>query len=237
MFLSVVILSASFLGNPRPAPGSNSQGDSSTLEASIQLNASPTFGLPGDATGVIQSSPVFGFEVGTGFVANSVQDHFFLALNVAYTQKIGETEIQMMRGGIMAGPSFSWDGDQSIRLGAGIGISSVVSGSGSGSSLTYFAMLGYFFPMDDFTTGISLNYAYNNSPITISEKTQTFNQSWLPAPSTFTYKNTLTLHDLGIKFEFQIPLGVHSHRPKKRQPIDDVFINPDEPQWRKRSTP
>ncbi len=226
MFLSAALLSATFFDSLPPVSLPRPQSVFSSMEFAFKLNAGPNLGLREDGDGGLEDYPVFGFEAGTGFVAYSEANRFFLALDAAYTSKVGETEIQMVRGGILGGPSFSLGDDRSFRIGAGIGISSAISGGSSGSSFTIFSMLGYFFPLDDYKAGVSFHYAYNISPLTISEKTLETQTPGLSSPTRVTYVNTMNLHDFGIKVEWQVPFGPTPPRPKKKLAIDEVFTKP-----------
>lgn len=171
----------------------------------IQLGVGATYGGAMDEDGDIDvDNPLKGYEFSGGIVSAPPARSIFLDAQLGYSPKVGyyDYDLSILRFRCMVGPNLRVGSRSRFRIGMGLGFTKAISGEGGGTAPSLHGMIGYLFPLDDHIGGFSLNYARTLGKIVIAKRTETGYGGWK-----YSYRHSIHLHDLALKFDWHIPIG------------------------------
>lgn len=170
----------------------------------IELGVGATYGGAADDDGDIDvNNTIKGYEVSVGFVSAAPARSVFVDAQCGYSPKMEHygSDLSVLRFRFLAGPKLRVGTESDFRAGLGFGFTKALTGGSGGTTPSLHALIGYFFPLDDYIGGLSLNYSRTLGKLELSRETVTW---W---GETSTYRTSIRLHDLALKFEWHIPVG------------------------------
>lgn len=170
----------------------------------LQLGAGVTYGGDADEDGDIDvDNPYKGFEISAGVLSASPARPIFVDAQIGYSPKAKRflDELSLLRFHFVAGPKVRVGTESNFRVGLGLGVTKAFTDGYGGVVPSFHALIGYYFPLDDYIGGLSLNYSRTLGKLYVSQKTQMW---W---GETSTLRRSIRLHDLALKFEWHIPVG------------------------------
>lgn len=215
MFFLTVLATTFFFSDPRESI--SSPPSDSARGFAIQLGIGPTYGGGADEDGDIDvNNTIKGFEVSGGFVSASPARSLFVDVQCGYSPKMDyfNYDLSVLRFRFMLGPKLRVGSVSSFRAGLGLGFTKAMTDESGGFAPSLHAMIGCFFPLDDYIGGFSLNYSRTLGNLTLSQRTE-----YMPGGQRATYRHSIRLHDLAFKFDWHIPIALGSAKPRQQETL------------------